>query len=110
MALLISSRNSASNIIQDSSRGRSEGHIQYTPSDESPLAAVLQTSQRESSRHSTITGILLPISSHNSALNIIQDSSRRETEGHIRYAPSDESVSMAFLQTYSSECFRYSTM
>jgi len=110
MVLPISSRNSASKIIQDPSRGETEGHVRYAPRDESASAAVLQTYELESFRHSAMRGMPLPISSRNSASNIIQDTSRRETEGHVRYAPRDESASAAALQTYGLESFRHSTM
>jgi hypothetical protein len=54
----------------------------------------------------------LLISSCNSALNIIQDTdtSRREIEGHIQYAPSDESALATVLQTFIDGSFRHSTM
>jgi hypothetical protein len=110
MALLISSCNSALNIIQDTSKRETEGHIQYAPSDESALAAVVRTAMDESFRDSAMHGIALPISSRNSALNIIQDTSRGKTERHVQYAPSDESTLTAALRTSMPEFFRYTTM
>ena len=110
MALPISSRNSASNIIQDTSMGETEGHVQCAASDESPVAAALRTSESESFRHSTMRGMALPISSPNSTLNIIQDSSMGQTDGHVRCAPSDESPLAAAMRTSQLESFRHSTM
>ena len=106
MALPISFRNSASNIIQDSSRGKTEGHIRYAPSDESTLTAGLR-SLSESFRNSTMRGMALPISPRNAASNVIQDTSTGNTEGHVQYAPSDESD-----ESPSASCgfFIHSTM
>ncbi|KAF8226995.1 hypothetical protein L208DRAFT_336214 [Tricholoma matsutake] len=109
MALPISSRNSTSNIIQDISRGETEGHVRYAASDESTSATVLRRYNFESFRNSTMRGVAFLISSRNSASNIIQDISRGETEGYIRCAPSDESPLAAPLRTSSSESFRHST-
>jgi len=108
--LPISSRNSALNIIQDTSRGETVGHVRYAPSDKSPLRTALLTYQLESFRHSTMRGMALPISSRNSTSNIIQDTSRGETEGHVQCAPSDESASAPAMRTSLSESFRHLTM
>ena len=110
MALPISPRNSASNMIQDTSRGNTEGHVRYAPSDESLLAAALLRYSCGFFIHSTMRGMALPITSRNSASNIIQDTSRGNTEGHVRYAPSDESPSAALLQRYLLGFFIHSTM
>jgi hypothetical protein len=69
--------------FRDSSRGETEGHIQYAPSNESALAAAPETDELESFRHSRMQGMALPISPRNSTSNIIQrQQQRRDRETH----------------------------